>query len=120
MLFAFTTDDKLPLLNNQSYHCIKYIFADYSTQCNFDNNQQNSTCNPELILEKHALVIGENFNLEASSSTMHVNCLISGSSQRTDSLLEIFNKTIIKEQTKYSYHAYVIKSLKKDLQIFFF
>ena len=77
-------------------------------------------CNPEQILDKHALPIVDNFNLnEASSNTIHINCLISGSSQRKDSLLEIFNETIIEEQTKYSYHVYVIKSLKKDSQIFF-
>ena len=120
MLFAFTTNDRLPLLNNQSYHYIKYLFADYSSQCSFDNNQQNLTCNPEQILDKHALSIVDSLNLnEASSRTIHVNCLISGSSQKKDSLLDIFNETIIEEQTKYSYHAYLMKSLKKGLQIFF-
>ena len=111
MLFAFTTNDRLPLLNKQSYQYTKYLFADYSSQCNFNNNQQNLSCNPELILDKHALPIVDNFNLnEASLSTIHVNCLISGSRQRKDSLLEIFSETIIEEQTKYSYHAYVIQS----------
>ena len=122
MSFAFTMNDRLPLLNNQSYHYIKYLFADYLSQCNFDNNQQTLTCNPELILDKHAPpIVHNNSNInEASSSSILVICLISDSSQRKDPLLEIFNETFTEEQTKYSYHAYVNKILKKGFADLFF
>ena len=78
------------------------ILADYLSRCNFDNNQETLTSNPELISDRHALPIiysTPNSN-RVPSSTVHVNCLISGPNHKRDPLLEISNETFIEEQTK--------------------
>ena len=73
------------------------LLADYLSRWNFENNQETLTTNSKLILEKHVLLIVNDFSVNKTSHT--VNCLISGNVNKKDLLL-VSNETFVAEQTK--------------------